>query len=111
MRKFNVMFFFLVILLLACEQGFFTTPIGSILKNPRDYEGKQVKVSGVVTENMNIFIMKGFKLKDDTGEIFVITDKILPKVGSIATAQGYIKEGFTIVDAQFIVIMEGSEKP
>lgn len=110
MRKFRIVIFLLVILLLACDQGFFATPIGSILKNPRDYEGKLVKVSGVVTESMNIFIVKGFKLKDDTGEIFVITDKILPKVGSKATAQGYIEEGFTIGDAQSIVIMEGSKK-
>lgn len=110
MRKLRIVVFLLAILLLACDQGFFTTPIGSLLKNPRDYEGKLVKVSGEVTENMNIFIIKGFKLKDDTGEIFVITDKILPKVGAKATAQGYIKEGFTIGDVQSIVIMESSKK-
>jgi len=109
-RKLKIVVCLLVILLLACESGFFTTPIGSILKNPRDYEGKPVKVRGVVTENMNIFIMKGFKLKDNTGEIFVITDKILPKEGSSTTAKGYIKEGFAIGDAQFIVIIEGDEK-
>lgn len=111
MRKKNIAVVLFVTFLWACGSGFFTTPIGSILKNPRDYEGKLVKVSGVVTENMNIFVMKGFKLKDDTGEIFVITNKILPKAGSTATAKGYIKEGFTIGDAQFIVIIEGEEKP
>lgn len=82
-----------IILMGACESSIFTTPIGSILKNPRDYEGKLVKVSGVVIENINIFIVKDFKLKDDTGEIFVIRDKILPQVGSKATAQGYIYQG------------------
>jgi len=99
-----------IIFLLSCDKGFFPTPIGSILKNPRDYEGKIVKVSGVVTENMNIFIIKGFKIKDKTGEIFVITDRILPKEGTEATVQGYVKEGFSIGSEQFIVIMESNSK-
>ena len=97
-----------IIFLLSCDKGFFSTPIGSILKNPRDYEGRIVKISGVVTENLNIFIIKGFKIKDKTGEIFVITERILPKVGTEATVQGYVKEGFSIGNDQFIVIMEGS---
>lgn len=110
MRKRTAVIVLLVISLMACVQGFLPTPIGSILENPRDYEGKLVKVSGVVTENINFIFVKGFKLKDDTGEIFVITDRILPKVGSTTTARGYIKEGFTIGETQLIVIMEGEEK-
>ena len=110
MRKQAVIVFILAILLMACVPGFFPTPIGLILENPRDYEGKMVKVSGVVTESINLFFVKGFKLKDDTGEIFVVTDKILPKVGSTTNARGYVKEGFTVGETQLIVIVEGEEK-
>ncbi len=110
MQRSRIIVFLLVIILLGCGEGFFATPIGSILKNPRDYEGKLVKVNGVVTENLNIFIIKGFKIKDKTGEIFVITDRILPREGTEATVRGYVNEGFSIGSEQVIVIMESSQK-
>jgi len=111
MKKLRVLVFLTaIIFLLSCDKGFFTTPVASILKNPRDYEGKMVKVRGVVTEKVNIIVMKGFKIKDNTGEIFVITDRILPVEGTEATVQGYVKEGFSIGNDQFIVIMEEPPK-
>jgi hypothetical protein len=98
-----------VFILLGCDGGFVSTPIGTVLQNPRDYEGKVVKISGNVTQSMNLLVLKYFTLKDNTGEIYVITDKILPKQGDSATVKGRVEEGFTIGPSQFIVIVEDSE--
>jgi len=53
-------------------RGFFRPRSVSIPKNPGDYEGKLVKVSGAFRESRNIPLTKGFKLKDETGGIAVL---------------------------------------
>ena len=99
----------LIIMAIGCDSGLFPTPIGNILKNPRDYDGKIVHVKGQVTESFNLLLLKYFKLKDDTGEIVVVTDRILPKQGTSATVKGHVQEAFSIGDVQCIVIVEESE--
>ena len=98
-----------IFFLSSCNNSILTTPIGKIVNNPRDYEGKVVKVSGEVTESMNLLLIKYFRLKDKTGEIYIVTDKILPKQGASTSVKGHVQEAFTIGAEQFIVIMEDNE--
>lgn len=92
--------------LLAGCPGVLTTPIGKILENPRDYTGKEVTVSGEVTEVFGFFTVKYFVVKDRTGEITVVTQKTLPKKGNTVRIKGTVKEAFAIGDSQKIVITE-----
>ena len=98
-----------VFIFLGCDGGFGSVPIGKVLNNPRAYEGKTVKIKGTVVQSMNLLVLKYFALRDKTGEIYVVTDKILPKQGDTASVKGQVQEGFTIGPAQFIVIIESAE--
>lgn len=93
------------IICLGCE-GLFSTPIKKILDNPREFEGKEVVVSGEVSDAYALLVMKSFTVKDTTGRITVITNKALPKKGTTVTVKGTVREAFAIGDAQLIVIME-----
>ena len=104
-----VVIFTLIFLLSACEGGLISTPIGKILSSPRDYEGKVVKINGTVTQSMNLMFLKYFALNDKTGEIYVVTKRILPKQGDSVSVKGHVEEGFTIGSAQFIVMIEDTE--
>ena len=88
--------------------GLFSTPIGKILADPRSYAGKTVRVSGEVTQIFSLFFIKYFKLRDETGEIVIVTDKPLPKVGTKIKVKGTVQEAFSIGDQQLIVIVEQS---
>jgi len=101
----------MLLILFACENGnsLFSTSIGTILQNPRYYEGKTVKVSGEVTESMNLLLVKYFVLKDDTGTICVVTERILPKQGTSVTVKGSVEEAFTIGEEQLLVVIEGKK--
>ena len=109
MRKIIFIIAICGIVFCGCGNRIFSTPIGAILKNPRNYEGKVVKVSGEVTQSMNLLLMKYFAIKDNTGEIYIVTDRILPKQGDSAKVTGHVQEGFSIGPSQFIVIVEDSE--
>ncbi len=95
-------------ILFGCS-GLFSTPIGKILADPRAYAGKTVTVSGAVTQIFSLVFIKYFRVRDETGEIVVVTDKPLPKVGTKISVKGTVQEAFSIGDQQLIVIAEQSK--
>jgi aspartyl/asparaginyl-tRNA synthetase len=86
------------------------TPIKKILDNPRDYSDKTVTVSGEVTETFSLLVIKYFTVRDDTGEITVVTTKPLPRKGSRITVKGTVQEAFSLGEQQVIVIVESDER-
>jgi hypothetical protein len=82
------------------------TPIGNILKNPRDYEGKEITIAGEVTSRISLVFVKYLKVRDKTGEIIVVTRKILPSVGSKVKMKGKIEEAFSLGEEQMLVFVE-----
>ncbi len=93
------------LLLFRCN-SLFTTPIKKIQENPRAYAGKTVTVSGEVTRVFSLFVVKYFVVRDKTGEITVVTEKPLPKVGTKIKVKGTVEEAFSIGDQQVIVLVE-----
>ncbi len=108
-QKAGLAILFSSLMLSGC--GLFSTPIGKILADPRAYAGKTVTVSGEVTQVFSLIFIKYFRLKDKTGEIVVVTDKPLPKVGTKISVKGTVQEAFSIGDQQLIVIVEESKPP
>lgn len=84
----------------------FATPIKKILDNPRDYSGKTVTIEGKVTEVEGLVFLQYFVVKDNTGEITVITRKPLPRKDTEITVRGKVRQAFVIGDRQLIVIVE-----
>jgi len=105
----RVMSAMLTVMLLAGCGSLVATPIKKILDNPRDYSGKSVRVTGEVTETFSLFVIKYFTVKDGTGEITVVTTKLLPQKGSKITVKGTVHEAFSLGDKQLIVIVEPAE--
>jgi len=102
-------FLFFLLFLATCSGGLFSTPVGKIQASPREYDGKQVTVKGTVTESASLLFVKYFLLKDETGEIPVVTERILPRKGEIVSVTGNVQEAFAFGDKQVIVIVESSK--
>ena len=83
-----------------------TTPIGNLLEDPRRYEGKVVTIEGQVTDNQSLILVKYFKVEDNTGEIVVITDRMLPQIGQTERVQGKIDQTFSIGHSGMTVLIE-----
>jgi cytochrome c-type biogenesis protein CcmE len=64
--------------------------IGSLLENPTSYQGKTVKVAGVVTNALQLPFVdtRLYTVRDGTGEIAVVTRGELPAVGQKVVARG-----------------------
>jgi hypothetical protein len=108
-RKFSfIMLCLLIFLSISCGIG--TTKIGDITGHPRDYAGKEVTVSGEVTEVFSLLVVKYFVIRDSTGEITIVTDRPLPAKGERLQIKGTVKEAVSIGTKTTLVLVEGAEK-
>ncbi len=98
----------LVIVTVYCGIGI--TKIGDINSHPRDYAGKEVTISGEVTETFSLFFVKYFVVRDSSGEISVVTDRTLPAKGEKIKVKGSVKEAFSLGTKTALVLMETTEK-
>ena len=67
-----------------------TTDIIKIKENRTDYLGEKVKIKGV--EGMTLPFTKIYKVKDETGTIFVEAASDLPNKDQKYTIQGIVRE-------------------
>jgi hypothetical protein len=108
--RFGMAVFVLLSLLIGGCSGMTSTPINKIIDNPRDFDNKTVRISGEVTEVFAFFVVKYFVVKDNTGEIMVVTKRPLPRKGSEISIKGTVREAFSLGDKQLLVIEEEEEK-
>lgn len=103
-----VMVCVLIIVSISCGIG--TTKIDDIISHPRDYAGKEVTISGEVTETFSLIFVKYFVVRDNSGEISVVTDRPLPAKGEKIKVKGNVKEAFSLGTNTALVLMETTEK-
>lgn len=92
-----------MLLLVACVR---TVAIKDIVDQPRDYADKQVAVEGEVSGAFSLFVIKYFTVKDATGEIGVVSEKPLPKIGQKIRVTGTVKEAFSLGDQSMTILVE-----
>ncbi|HSQ02946.1 MAG TPA: hypothetical protein VLN59_02850 [Burkholderiales bacterium] len=86
-----------IIVLLAfagCESlPFGYTSIREIVAAPGQFDGKEVKLRGTVTGGLKVPVIdiKGYTLRDDTGEIPVLTHGTLPATNARVALTGVVK--------------------
>lgn len=94
----------------ACDRlGLSPVPISKIVDNPREYQDKSVNIRGVVAASYSLLVVSYFSLKDDSGEIFVITNRALPKKGQKLDVKGKVGT-YSIADKKVTVVFEDEEK-
>jgi hypothetical protein len=106
-------FFFLALivvksfLVVGCT-GSVPTKIKDILDHPREYDGRTVVIAGEVKERTNLVVVKYFVVKDETGEITVITDRAVPNPGERVRVKGRVNQAFAMGGKSVVVVVEHS---
>lgn len=100
-----------IVLLVGCDTSILgsTVSIKQLLDNPRDYDSKTVTIEGEVTDVMSLLVVKAFAVRDKTGEIIVVTERILPKKGTKIKVKGRIVEAFSLGDQSITAFKEWTE--
>jgi|FaiFalFF_MnMetaG_3_1042247.scaffolds.fasta_scaffold02061_2 hypothetical protein len=95
---------------LGCLVGsaclFRPTPIRDILEHPRTYHGRKVVIAGEVTRSANLLVVRYFTVRDATGEIPVVTQRAVPRVGERVRVTGVVNQAFALGDQSLVVLIE-----
>ena len=95
-----------LMLLAGCAS---VTPIGELLDNSTKYNGKTVRVQGEVREGAGGLGIGAYQLKDNTGQITVVSDRgSAPRKGSKVAVKGKFESLFSLGTAGVAVIREES---
>jgi len=85
------------------------TPIGELLDNSSKYDGKTVRVQGEVREGAGGLGVGAYQLKDNTGQITVVSDRgSAPRKGAKVAVKGKFESLFSLGTASVAVIREES---
>ncbi|MEO8681430.1 MAG: hypothetical protein ABI665_20445 [Vicinamibacterales bacterium] len=73
-----------------------THSVNQILADPSKYRNREVSVSGVVGESFSLSDRGAYRIDDQSGQLWVVSDHGVPRKGARVTAKGTIREGFNL---------------
>jgi hypothetical protein len=77
------------------------TKIGRITADPARFRNQTVRVEGHVTNSFGAMSVGGYQIQDDSGKIFVLSNRGVPSSGSKVTVNGTVIEGVTVMGRTF----------
>jgi len=72
------------------------TAVKEITEAPARFEGKEIKLKGYAQAATSLMGFRAFVLRDDTGEIMVVTTGELPVAGEPVALKGTVKSAVII---------------
>ncbi|MCF2970079.1 hypothetical protein L1047_02565 [Synechococcus sp. Nb3U1] len=88
--------------------GIGTTPIATVAQKPTQHA--DVWIRGQVVNQVGVFGQGVYELQDNSGSIWVITDKGIPAMNSTVTVRGKAQEGITVGGRAFGVSLVEAER-
>ena len=79
----------LCVVMAACA-----TKINKVLADPSKYRDKEVTVSGRVEDSISIIDRGAYRVKDSSGELWVVSTSGVPRVGANVNVKGTIRDGY-----------------
>lgn len=95
-----------LVLLAGCAS---VTPIRHLLDDPARYDGKSVRIEGVVKGSAGALGMGTYQVQDNTGTLTVVTKSNgAPRTGDKIGVQGIFQALFTLGSQSLAVLQEQS---
>lgn len=75
--------------------------IGRILDEPDRYQNRMVRVDGVVDSSFGAVVTGVYRVEDNTGKIFVVSNRGVPRKGARVSVKGRVMNGVTVGPRSF----------
>src|SRR5688500_9684959 len=70
--------------------------VNQILADPSRYRNREVRVSGSVGQSYSFASRGAYRIDDESGQLWVVSDRGVPRQGARVTVKGTIREGFNL---------------
>jgi hypothetical protein len=81
--------------------------ISQVLADPSRYRNRHVRLSGSVVDSYSLANRGTYRIDDDTGQLWVVSDGGTPRMGARVTVTGTIREGFNLGTLGDRIILPG----
>lgn len=78
-----------------------STRIGRILSDPARYQNRNVTVEGRVTNSVGAFVAGVYEVEDESGKIYVLSNRGVPSRGARVKVQGNVTPGVSVMGRSF----------
>lgn len=86
----------LVLLVAMATTACAAVTINKVLSDPGQYRDREVSVSGEVTDSFSVGSRGAYRLKDDSGQLWVVSEHGVPRNGARVVVKGKVREGFNL---------------
>lgn len=73
-----------------------TKTVNELLADPSRYRNREVKLSGEVVDSFSVVNRGVYRLDDGTGQIWIVSEKGVPRRTARVTVKGKVREGFNL---------------
>ena len=70
--------------------------VNQVLADPSRYRDREVQLSGAVVDSYSFVNRGAYRIDDGTGQLWVVSDKGVPRTSARVTVTGTIREGFNL---------------
>jgi hypothetical protein len=70
--------------------------VNQVLADPSRYRDREVRLSGAVVDSYSFVNRGAYRIDDGTGQLWVVSDKGVPRMSARVTVTGTIREGFNL---------------
>ena len=70
--------------------------INQVLADPGRYRDKEVKLSGAVVDSYSFIGNGAYQIEDNTGKLWVVSNRGVPRKGAKVSVTGTVREGFSL---------------
>lgn len=70
--------------------------INKVLADPGRYRDQDVTVSGEVSDSFSVMSRGAYRLRDGSGQLWVVSEHGVPRNGARVVVKGQIREGFNL---------------
>jgi hypothetical protein len=85
-----------VLLAVVASTACASVTINKVLADPARYRDKEVTISGQVSDSFSVASRGAYKIRDDSGELWVVSEKGVPRTGAEVKVTGRVREGYNI---------------
>ena len=70
--------------------------VNQVLADPSRYRDREVRLSGAVVDSYSFVNRGAYRIDDGTGQLWVVSDKGVPRTSARVTVTETIREGFNL---------------
>jgi hypothetical protein len=86
----------LLLVTVALEIACASVTINKVLADPTRYRDQQITISGQVSDSFSVASRGAYKIRDGSGELWVISEQGVPRTGAEVKVTGRVREGYNV---------------